>query len=362
MDDTQMDQRRGPLDPVELGILKHEGPVASVAFRSDARYLATGSLDGTVRMYNEGLEEVLRLQHERVLEVVFSPNGELLATAGQDKTARLWEIKTGKEIVRLPHQGMKALLASRTIAFSSDSKHFLSSGDEMGALLYDLVSDKTVARLRHKKVVEEVAFSSRTQRAATAAWDGFVRVWDLGGRELFRLPHKWTTYLAPFSVEFSPMEDLIATASAGFPGTARIWSLATGQEVRRTGSHGGLTFINAVAYSDDGRYLVTLAGDVSGPYTNVACIWNASTGSQVGALSHEAFIISVAFSPDGEHMASGSKDGAVGVWKCDTGIPLTRIDLGAAVNKVTWRPDGRAIVCASDNQTASIWQIWAPAP
>jgi WD40 repeat protein len=107
----------------------------------------------------------------------------------------------------------------------------------------------------------------------------------------------------------------------------------------------------SVAYSPDGSHIV------SGSYDKTVRIWDASTGAQVKQLDgHTSLVISVAYSPDGSHIVSGSYDNTVRIWDASTGAQVRQLDGHTeAVTSVAYSPDGSHIVSGSYDKTVRIW-------
>ncbi len=151
-----------------------------------------------------------------------------------------------------------------------------------------------------------------------------------------------------YSIAVSPDGRYILTGSND--GTARLWGLLDGKEVRRfTDPAAGIA---AAAFSPDGRYVAT--GDNAGTLQ----IWDANTGAQLRTLKgHGDGITSVAFSPDGRALLSASGDKTVRLWDAGTGV-LTRVFMGhtAAVTDAVFAPSGQQILTGSIDGTARIWE------
>ncbi|MEP7272150.1 MAG: AAA-like domain-containing protein, partial [Acidobacteriota bacterium] len=212
----------------ELGVFKgHAGPVISLSFSSDGAKLASSGLDSAVKLWNVATQQELTafaqqvgvLQSGAALSVTFSPDGRQLAAA-TDRVAKLWDVATGQELGVL--RGHAA--AIRSVAFSPDGKRLASAGEDWTARLWDLDEERDVITLPGDRVV---AFSPDGSLIATAGRDGKARLWDAATKK--RLA-ELTGHTAEITqLAFSPDGRLLATASSDR--TARLWNAATGRQV-----------------------------------------------------------------------------------------------------------------------------------
>jgi WD40 repeat protein len=287
----------------------HTGAVFSLAYAPDGKLLASGSQDGTVRLWDTaaGKERfTLRAHDGEVLAVAFSPDGQLLVSGGKEGLAKVWDVKTGQERFSLPrHQG-----AVTSVAFSPDGKRLASAGDGRTAKVWELATRQSVHSLEgHGSFVQAVAFSP----------DGKV----------------------------------LATGSADF--ALRLWDAATGQLLgtyRR--HHGG---IRSVSFSPDGKYLATASHD------NTVKLWDPTTGDEIRTLiGHRGFVASLAFSPDSKRLASvASHDHQIRVWDADTGKVMFTLPGDAAIGWcVAFRPDGRYLAAAGEDSVIKVWEAHSP--
>jgi WD40 repeat protein len=107
--------------------------------------------------------------------VAFSPDGQRIAWAGQDKTVKVYDLATGQIVLDLAGHHRKV----NTVAFSPDGQRLASAGDDWVVRVWDLATGQTVLKLRgHNRPVYNVVFSSDGQRLASASYDGTVNVWD----------------------------------------------------------------------------------------------------------------------------------------------------------------------------------------
>jgi FOG: WD40 repeat len=108
-----------------------------------------------------------------------------------------------------------------------------------------------------------------------------------------------------------------------------------------------------VAFSPDGRYVVSGSGD------GTARVWEADTGREVARMTHDDWVSAVAFSPDGRYVVSGSGDGTARVWEADTGREVARMTHDGEVLAVAFSPNGQYVVSGSGDGTARVWW-WRP--
>jgi len=352
----------------EIARMTHEEEwytrVSAVAFSPDGRWVVSGSEDGTALVWEAATGvEVARMTHERyvrfaVTAIAFSPDGRWVVSGSWDKTARVWEAATGAEVARMTHEESVG-----SVAFSPDGRWVVSSGGNT-ARVWEAATGVEVARMTHEVRVYAMAFSPDGRWVVSAGCDkdyidcihGSARVWEAEtGIEVARMTHEgWVK-----SVAFSP--DGRWVVSGGWDSTARVWAVETGAEVARM-THEG--WFKSVAFSPDGRWVVSAGCD---EYTHTcirgsARVWDISvnlntgtaTGAEVTRITHEGGVRSVAFSPDGRWVVSGSWDGIARVWDVSadlstgaaTGTEVTRMTHWRWVDAVAFSPDGRWVVSA----------------
>jgi WD40 repeat protein/tetratricopeptide (TPR) repeat protein len=332
--------------------------------------------------------------------VAFSPDGRWVLTGGTDRSARLWEAATGREVRRLPHKG-----TVNDVAFSPDGGTVLVSGDgvlrfhaadtgqpigeplyqrsywcggrfgpdgrsllvfsagSQGTQLWEAPRGRLLCPpLPHPSPVTALALSPDGRTLLSGSSDpsrGEVQQWELpAGKPIGpALPHGTVSL-----VVFGPDGKTLRTLGTDAHGTAvRVWDRTTGAPLGRPVLiHEALT---CFALSADGRALVV------GTEKGTARVWDVDAGKPVGpALRHREPLTDVEFSPDGKvfltvsgsppHAAAPGIKGEVRLWETATGRPFVARDFphdgngtAAAVS-----PEGRLVLTASGDNSCQLWE------
>ena len=292
--------------------------------------------------------QILSGHFDDVTAVVWSPDGKRIAT-GADGGVRVWDVVTGEGLFSLEH-GSKV----RSVAWSPDGSR-IAAGSFGGVWVWDAVTGKELLSLECGRGVESVVWSPDGSRIATSStFDDGVCVWDaVTGKELLSLERGRGVE----SVVWSPDGSRIATGS--YDGTW-VWDAVTGENVLSL-EHGH--WVESVAWSPDGSRIVT------GSYDGDVWVWDAVTGKRLlslkcglgleRALGLEGghWVESVAWSPDGSRIATGSTGDGVRVWDAVTGKELLSLEHGSQVDSVVWSPDGRYILTKSWRSEIRIWDV-----
>ena len=343
--------------------LAHTDIVHRLRFSPDGQRLATASADGTAKIWDVASGRLLHtLGHGgAVWWLEFDPGGGFLGTACADLTARIWNVTTGEPVTpplqtvkpeTLPDVGFGRIAPFADIrgltcfSFSPNGRSFAVAGRHRVAEVWDF--DGREARLRltlpHSKHVHSARFSFDGRRLATACFDRRARIWDVATGELLAdLPHVDRVFWA----EFSPDGTRFVTAERG--GFARVWEADTGRPVHVLKHLMEVTFAH---FSPDGRRIVTVSED-----TNVR-VWDTATGKLDFLSKHPARVIEARFSPNGRLVATAAEDRYVRLFDLTTGEPFAepaRHDAG--VLDVVFSADGSRLATASLDHTARIWAI-----
>ncbi|PTB40405.1 hypothetical protein M441DRAFT_59154 [Trichoderma asperellum CBS 433.97] len=293
----------------------HSRSVRSVAFSADGRYLASGSGDHTIKIWDAttGKEQQT---------VAFSADGRYLASGLHDHTIKIWDATTGKE--------QKTLKGHRNVvwavAFSADGRYLASGSEDNTIKIWDAITSKKRQTLKgHRNTVSSVAFSADGRYLASGSYDHTIKIWDaITGKEQQTFKgHRNVVWAVAFSADGRYL------ASGSEDNTIKIWDATTGKEQQILKGH--RSWVQSVAFSADSCYFASGSED----YT--IKIWDITTGKEQQTLKGHCDIVeSVAFSADSRYLASGSYDDTIKIWDVTTGKERQTLKVATAIHTISF--------------------------
>lgn len=391
-------------DNNQLSVLRgHSGDVFGLSFSQDGRLLASGGVDGTIRLWDlagGGHPRVLRGHAGWVNGVAFSPDGRHVVSAGADGTVRLWDVNGTADPVLLGRHSGGVI----SVAYSLDGRRIASGGmdDTVRVWNTDRLGLPMVLR-GHRGSISEVAFSPDGNHVASGSWDDTVKIWDVTEAD----------DMTVLRGHRGPVSSVAASAdgryvvSGGQDGNVLLWDTTSNRDPLTLHTHN--LPVTQVAISADGQRLLSIDADGPGlfvwdtddptrsvqlqqlelpsPRFRMALnadggrlvtttdlrvqTWNTSpTG--IGAPrplpgpANRDVVISRPFaamdlSPAGHHIAASLRDGPVLLWDTRTGDRATVMPGHFGLNQsLAFHPDGTLLATGGDDKTITLWDITEP--
>jgi len=303
---------------------------------------------------------VLPIGHAFVITSAnFSPDGKKIVTVSYEKSAKIWDIESGRLLYDLTHKENV-----NSANFSPDGKKIVTTSYDNTAKIWDTESGKLLHDLiGHDSNVVSANFSPNGKMIVTASWDKTAKIWDSKSGKLL---HDLTKHTGPVNLaNFSPNSEMIITASDK---TIKIWKSKNGKLFHNLTRRN--TDIRLVNFSPDSKRIVTVSIDKKVKFTpfdrsrNVTVsidekvkIWDTESGKLLHLLiGHARTINSTNFSLDGKRIITASDDKTAKIWDTESGKLLYNlIGHSSDVVSANFSPDGKKIVTVSKVDSAKIW-------
>ncbi|MFQ6006386.1 MAG: toll/interleukin-1 receptor domain-containing protein, partial [Woeseia sp.] len=326
--------------PLEAVLRGHRGEVLFARFSPDGRRILTAARDWTARIWDvDKGTEIASHSVINLLSTAFSPKGDRVITSQSDKTTRIWDSETGKDVLVLDAQESRTTYA----VFDSTGNKVLTGLDDGTLRVWNAKTGKEIATLLgHTKSVTFAAFIQSDDKILTASLDGTVRLWETSTGNPISVIHKQQA--AIWSAAMNPAGERLVAGSLG--GRAHILEVNTGSAVAVLGEE--KRKFMAVRVDPRGKTIATASGSSSGSDYQSAQLWDAETGKQLKTLrGHNHTVLSVAFSPSGTTVITGSKDATARIWNVRTGTELAVLrGHSGDVFQVAFSPSGDRIATA----------------
>ena len=344
----------------------HTANTMDVVFSPDGNTLASACLDGTLRLWNYNKDFLrdlrvgrkiprtkLHIENMRWWGIIFSPDNSTIAGYGQDGTVLLLDAATGQQKTTI----MGHTNGVYSIGFSPDSSIIVSGkGDQV--LLWDANTGHLIETLNQKGlIVSSVAFSRDGNTLASGNSDNTVLLWDMETRQL-----KSKIIVPPLEpdirtgiriVVFSPDGKTLVSSGGHEDGSIYLWDVASGQLEATLQGH--IEYVQSISFSPDGKTLASCR------HGDTIKLWDVANGNVKRILKgHTDNVYSVVFSPDGKTLASGSgvDDESIRLWDVATGQYKAQFkgDMGWVLG-VAFSPDGKTLASGDTDKQVQLWDI-----
>jgi WD40 repeat protein/serine/threonine protein kinase len=324
----------------------HSWIVTCAAFSPDGARLATGSQDGTCKIWDVAGKKILYTfpnEGGAIWSVAFSPDGSLLMLAGNTRHVEFWDVAKRSLVLTIPGQ-LATLAKTAPVVATADSSPFF--WEHAGTIsLWNYRTGEKLRQIEHPG--RAVALSADGSLVAAAKPDHGVEISDAAtGKSLQTLETSTSVWSLGFSPDGSNM------VAAGWASDAKVWRLGVNATPKTLTGHQRNVW--AAAYSPDGSQIVTTGSD------QTVRLWDATT-LQPGPVfrGHGNEVWCAAFAPDGKTLATGGKDQMVMLWSAaptNTSTDIPDYQYFAPV----FSPDGRRVAIKSpsgDEPRPEVWDL-----
>jgi len=318
---------------------------------------------------------VFRGHHDPVWTVAYHPDGATVASGSVDHTIRIWELETGR-MLRILRGHTDSV---RCLTFSPDGQILASGSSDRTIRIWNPKTGEFVRMLfgRYDHAVYSISFSPDSLMLARGNENRDIKIWEVGtATELLSLlPQDEYDRHWNICTVFSPDGRLLASGN-DVGGMTLFEVLPSGQELCKLDGHKSDPFdgtverrgfwvadqegwemafqnwIGSLAFSPDGTMLV------SGSRDKTMKFWEVPSGKLLRTVkAHSGWIRGVTFSPDGKILASCSDDTTIKLWDPKTGRPIRTLQgHKEPVRSIAFSPDGRRLVSGSVDRTVKLWE------
>jgi eukaryotic-like serine/threonine-protein kinase len=326
-------------------ITTYKGVAYSLVLGFEDRLMFVAGNGTAVSVYDMLTGELVRTidgNRRTVVSLAITPDSRFLAVGGSDLTFRVIDLQRDECV----HQFSAHLDAVNRLAFSPDGEYLVSGGRDRFVSIHQVTSGRLISRFDSRNgTIRALRFQKQTGSGppivTVGGWWSTQNYDAETGRFVSQIA------AGTFGIDYS--DDGLLMVTAGFG--VKTWELLPNR--CKTTLIPGNGAVSAVAFSSDDSLLVT------GSFTNgELSFWDRATGKLIETVaSHSKRVRSIAFSPNGQLLASASLDGSIRVWNVRTRRVERVIDMKAALNGVEFLSDDRRVVVCGQLGDVSVWDV-----
>lgn len=339
----------------------------AIIYSPNGEVIASGSEDNSIQLWNSQSGEniyTLKGHTERISSLAYSPDSKTLASGSADATIRLWRADTGEPIKTLNwlpssmDSFERELNSVLTLAYSPDGKT-IASGSADTIRLWNSDTGKLIKTFEgHSASAHSLSYSPDGKTIASGgSTDASIRLWNADTGKLLKTleGHSNSIYI----IAYSPDGKTIASGSRD--ATIRLWSADTGKLLKTLDRHPSSmdhferesNSVLTLAYSPDSKVIAS-----GGSNDGIIRLWSTQKGEVINTLmGHLSSVSTLAYSPDGKAIASGSYDFTVRLLNTKTGETLKPMLEGhpTSFNTLAYSPNGKVIASGSNDSIIRLW-------
>ena len=347
--------------------------VQKVLFSSNGQWLASSQADNTVQLWHYDvmaspqLWPITTLHHQqKVTALAFSPNNQWLATSGEDGLVYIWSLPLGQLFTK--QQFYQEAIES--LAFSPDSLWLVLGSRNQVAYLWPLTTSLAATRrLPHPAAVNMAEFSPDGSWLATVS-QSEIEVWEMAeARQVWQMPHQEAEVEAVTSITFSPNQQWLATAD--WTGEVHLWALhptssvqgvvrPVAPQIQLQKIQHERNFWTKTAFSHDSQFLAASGGNSVKVWQLAASVGGLTVNMTATTfIQHQDWVTQITFDSQKNWLISASLDGAVQVTDLKTQQLVNYLAHNAPVLSLALHPNNLVLATAS-GQTIQLWQLNGP--